>query len=436
MSVSLDYIEDSTKPPVSLGTDNDVIFIEDVKNQSVVEDRKSLNNSVPMMDKSSRRGSGVQGDRRSLSSISPQMKDKRLSQETNKPKVSPRKTKSCNEMDESETSPKKKKSSSKTDDLISLSMRYNGDGSGYEAEEENKSNSEEHKYSFKDSKDTKKKRKSSKINTQSAENEGSEEAEIYEPVSEAEVEDEIINQKVNISLNSSKKRRSSNLQKRSSRSEEKRENENSDMDEDVESSNSTEKYIKEETEVVEKMNKGKHVEANSNKNISKSRVNKRMKMLEMCEKLTVDDLRHKIPSRSEINSSNKIIKRKELKRLQSKLRASSKNSLLSGLVTDVKNRPRRLLKPSIDVNNPGWVVEEDGVTPSSANLTCVFNVKKLNKKELKSQGSLKPSSSMSTNNTNLQKFDAKDFKNQMLYDARVRREPTSNLLRKKGYYYY
>ncbi|KAK9869332.1 hypothetical protein WA026_003086 [Henosepilachna vigintioctopunctata] len=159
-----------------------------------------------------------------------------------------------------------------------------------------------------------------------------------------------------------------------------------------------------------KHNKRKCIEKTSKEVLPEIVTSKRKKLVEMqCDELSANDLRHKIPSFKETSEeSNAALKKKKLKRLQSDLKRDLKSTLLSGLVTDVKNRPRRMLKPSIEMDAKDWLIEEAPSKPSSANL--------------------------SKSSFNFNKIDAKDFKNQILYDSRIKREPTSAFLRKKGHY--
>ncbi|KAG5879352.1 hypothetical protein JTB14_030983 [Gonioctena quinquepunctata] len=92
-------------------------------------------------------------------------------------------------------------------------------------------------------------------------------------------------------------------------------------------------------------------------------------------------------------------------------------SLLNQLITDVKNRPRRVVKPSTSKVDPSmdtsWVVEEADVKPSTSTVT---------KEEIENFKLMK-------------KMHPKDFRNQMLYDpSRVKRVETKKLLKKKGAY--
>lgn len=80
-------------------------------------------------------------------------------------------------------------------------------------------------------------------------------------------------------------------------------------------------------------------------------------------------------------------------------------NLLEQLVTDVKNRPKRIIKPSSSIPEGTW-----NVSPVS---------------------SMKPSTSSATR----PKPHPKDFKNQLLNDpSRARRIETKKLLKKKGLY--
>ncbi|KAG5899986.1 hypothetical protein JTB14_034555 [Gonioctena quinquepunctata] len=86
-------------------------------------------------------------------------------------------------------------------------------------------------------------------------------------------------------------------------------------------------------------------------------------------------------------------------------------SLLNQLITDVKNRPRRVVKPSTSEVDPSmdtsWVVEEDDIKPSTSTVT---------KEEIENFKLMK-------------KMHPKDFRNQMLYDSsRVKRVETKKLL--------
>ncbi|XP_057657327.1 MATH and LRR domain-containing protein PFE0570w-like [Diorhabda carinulata] len=90
-------------------------------------------------------------------------------------------------------------------------------------------------------------------------------------------------------------------------------------------------------------------------------------------------------------------------------------SLLNQLVTDVKNRSRRMMRPStIQDTDENWCVENNvKVKPSTSTVT------EKEKETFKKQ-----------------KFHPKDFRNQMLYNSnRVNRVETKKILQKKGVYY-
>lgn len=127
---------------------------------------------------------------------------------------------------------------------------------------------------------------------------------------------------------------------------------------------------------------------------------------------------------TEIKSKKKKMGKRKKKNLQKKAMKNPKKrtfseddlrmqsfGLISQLITDIKNRPRRTVRPSTNMNN-SWFTEVVNVKPS----TTAFDKEE---KAAYKAGKVHP----------------KDFRSQMLNDpSRVRRVDTKTLLKKKGVY--
>lgn len=142
---------------------------------------------------------------------------------------------------------------------------------------------------------------------------------------------------------------------------------------------------------------------------------KKMKMGSSLENIRVSkqNLKRRL-SKSVENIS--INKKHNHKRRKIQTHCSSDSfSLFDGLVTDVKNRPKRTIKPSSTeiTMNGTWIVDVADVKPSTSIVT---------KRELEV--------------FKQKKIHPKDFRHQMLYDSsRVKREDSKAMLRKRGAYY-